>query len=104
MGPGSLPETGDDANGLLASRGAQRVLGLLLHQKLQIPGEGCLSTYLGLSPDTKFPSRLKAWVPSTHIHIYNLNVILIYVFWRKLFKLWHFIISFKRITRSLCHI
>lgn len=65
MGPGSLPETGDDANGLLASRGAQRVLGLLLHQKLQIPGEGCLSTYLGLSPDTKFPSRLKAWVPST---------------------------------------
>lgn len=40
MGLGSLPEAGDDVDGLLVGRRAQHVLGLLLHQKLEIPGEG----------------------------------------------------------------
>lgn len=55
MGPGSLPEAGDDLEALLASGRAQRVLGLLLHQKLQIPGEGGVTQAWPLPPLTPSP-------------------------------------------------
>lgn len=68
VGLGSLPEAGDDVDGLLVGRRAQHVLGLLLHQKLEIPGEGWVThTWAYLTSATKSQPCLKTLVPSTPV-------------------------------------